>query len=265
MRLSLLLLACFCITGSAHAQSFMRLKNVQLGPSFSLQLKGQDTTLAHLGPLTKDPQDFPNWNIDTMVSIEPLIQLRLAKAIVTHVSLLTTWEFYNPGKKGYDDRKELKIGVEYSYVENNKWSMTGKRRRRLETDWDNIKFRRTTAHMGLYSDFIFKKALNKKVFFYFGAGGSLAYTISGRITETKAYMVNYNVVSTEKYEHLTHSRRDIAILLPVGFDLWGSKSISRVGMNIGMRPGLVFIKETMFPAFTSPVMGFTIRLVYNLH
>jgi hypothetical protein len=243
----------------------MRLKNLQLGPSFALQLKGQDTTLAHLGPLTKDPQDFPRWNIDTMQSIEPFIQLRLARAIVTHVSLLTTWEFYNPRKKGYDDRKELKIGIEYSYVENNKWDMTGKRSRSMETEWDRVTFRRTSAHIGLYTDFTFKKALNRKMYFYFGAGGSLAYTISGRITETKADIVNYKVISTEKYEHPTHSRRDITLLLPVGFDLWGSKSISRVGMNIGMRPGLLLIKEKMLPTFATPIMGVSIRLMYNFH
>ncbi|SIO44896.1 hypothetical protein [Chitinophaga niabensis] len=243
----------------------MRLKNLQLGPSFSLQAKGQDTSLAHLGPITKDPLHFPNWDTDTMRSIEPLIQLRLAKAVVIHVSLLSTWEFYNPRKKGYDDRKELKIGVEYSYVENNKWSMTGKPKRGLATEWDDITFRRTSAHLGLYSDFVFRKRLNTKACFYLGAGASLAYTISGRINETKGDMVNYKVVSTEKYEHLTHSRRDISILLPIGFDLRGSGNNSRLGMNIGMRPGVVFIKETMYTLFTSPVMGLTIRFIYNLH
>ncbi|MRG46400.1 hypothetical protein GFS24_14860 [Chitinophaga sp. SYP-B3965] len=243
----------------------MRLKNLQLGPSFALQAKGQDTTVAHLAPLTKDPQAFPNWNIDTMHTVKPLIQMGLARAIVTNVSLLTTWEFYNPRKKGYDDRKELKIGIEYTYVENNRFSMSGKPKSWRDTTWDDVNFRRTSAHLGLYTDFVFKKALNKKMYFYFGAGGSLAYTISGRITETKGDMVNYKVVSTEKYEHPTLSRRDISLFLPVGFELWGSKNISRVGMNVGMRPGLMFIKETNLPAFISPTMGVTIRLIYNLH
>lgn len=260
MRLSLLLFTCLCLTGSTYAQSLIRLKNLQLGPAFSIQANNQDATVQDLGPITKDPQHFPNWNIDGMKKNWRLFQLDIP--IGAHVSLLTTWDFYSDRKKKYNDNKEWKIGVEYTTFQHRSWPF----RSIDENGTDKINFRRKSQHMGVYSDFVFKKHIRKRsTYAYIGAGGSLTYTVSGRVEETKKHIENSTVVSDEKYEHATNSRRDIALLLPMGFEFWGSRSVSRVGLNIGMQPGIVLIKEKMLPLFTSPVMRFTARLIYNLH
>ena len=263
MRLSLLLFAFSCITYSCYAQSFMRLKNLQLGPSLSFQVKGQDTTIDHLRPITKDPQHFPHRNIDTMRSVWTLIRPPIA--LGGHISLLTTWEFYSNRKKGHDDRKEWRIGIEYTDYDHRKRSMTSKRIRHLDSTWEEVSIERKTRHLGLYTDFIIKKAINRKFYFYFGAGGYLSYTVRGNVKEIDSQVENYKVVSSETYLHATHSRRDLVFLFPLGFDLFASKSVSRVGLNFGMRPGVMLIKETMLPVFASPVIGFNLRLIYNLH
>lgn len=95
--------------------------------------------------------------------------------------------------------------------------------------------------------------------------GYLSYTVSGKLEEKS---VEYTAIATsisEEYDHATNPRRDLGIVFPLGFELWGSKSVSRVGLNMGLRPGIVLIKEKTLPLFVSPVFGCTVRLVYNLH
>lgn len=263
MRISLLLFSFICFANSIHGQSFMRLRNLQLGPALSIQAKNQDGSIADLAPITKDPQHFPNWSPEDM-DRRGWDFFRLKVPVGGHVSLLSTWDFYDRHKKAYSNNKEWKIGAEYTTFEHVFRSYKDKFV--LGANGEKLSYQRKSQHLALYSDFVFKKPLRKiSSFVYFGAGGYLSYTVSGKLEEKRVEYTEFATTLNEQYDHAANPRRDIGVVFPMGIELWGSKSVSRVGLNVGMRPGIVLIKEKMLPLFVSPVVGFTVRLVYNLH
>jgi hypothetical protein len=263
MRLSLLLF--ILISNLANAQK-LRLKNLQFGPTLAVQVDRPDTTLANIRKLVKDPLRFPKNNLDTL---EREFGRGLFYGSVSHVqvSLLTTWGINSDKKGKWGLQKEWRIGIEYSYMGNNeeRWSAVD------STDLshyvvNDVYFRRNNHMLGLYTDFILKKGIARnRISFYGGAGGYLAYSISGNILETTARRVDYRESDVEKYRHATLGRRDIAILFPIGMEMRPGNQRRPLGVTFGIRPGFMIIKEKNYAAFLPGMLGFSVRMMYNLY
>lgn len=266
MRPSLLLFISLCmVCHITHAQK-LRLKNLQFGPTLAVQVDRQDTTLANIRKLVKDPLRFPKNNLDTL---EREFGRGIFYGSVSHVqvSLLSTWELDSEKKGKWGLQKEWRIGIEYSYMGNNeeRWSAID------STDIskyvvNDVYFRRNNHMLGLYTDFILKKGIARnRISFYGGVGGYLAYSISGNILETKAHRVEYEDVNVEKYRHATLGRRDIAVLFPIGMEMRPGNQRRPLGVAFGIRPGFMIIKEKNLASFMPGMLGFNVRMMYNLY
>ncbi|MRG46401.1 hypothetical protein GFS24_14865 [Chitinophaga sp. SYP-B3965] len=263
MRLFLLLF--ILIPNLANAQK-LRLKNLQFGPTLAVQVDRPDTTLADIRKLVKDPLRFPKNSLDTL---EREFGRGLFYGSTSHVqvSLLTTWELNSDKKSKWGLQKEWRIGIEYSYVGNNeeRWSAVD------ATDpskyaVNEVFFRRNNHMLGLYTDFILKKSVARnRISFYGGLGGYLAYAISGNVLETKTHRVDSEESAVEKYRHATLGRRDIAVLFPIGLEMRPGNQRRPLGVTFGIRPGFMIIKEKNYAAFMPGMLGFNVRLMYNLY
>lgn len=266
MRLSLLLFTALCLVCNiANAQS-IRLKSLQFGPTLAIQFERQDTTVADLRKLVKDPLHFPVTNVDTF-DVSPGRSIFYRTGSSAQFSLLTTWEFYSKRKEEFDLQKELRFGVEYSYYGHNGVSLDAVHYPVTEPGVvNNVSFRRNNHFLALYTDFILKKGFShNRIFLFAGAGGYVAQSISGNIVENRRQQKVGNEDIIAKYTHATDTRRDVAVLFPMGIDMRSGNPRRPLGVSLGMRPGFVIVKEKSISAFTSGMLGFTARMVYHFH
>lgn len=270
MRLSLLLFFCSCLClacNLTNAQG-IRLKSLQFGPSLGVQIQRQDTTLADVRKLVKDPQNFPKNNLDTL---EREFGRGLFQGAMGHiqVALLTTWEFPSDKKILWGLQKEWSIGIEYDYSSNNqeRWSTP----QTFSPDPDTLRqvnFRRNNHAIALYTEFLFKKGFSRdRISIYAGLGGTLAYSIASHVVEKKYRIDNhsYKEVEIEKYRHNAGQRRDISVLFPMGIMFRPGGLRRPLGIAMGIRPGFMIVKERNFDAFVPGFIGYSARLVYHLH
>ncbi|SIO44908.1 hypothetical protein [Chitinophaga niabensis] len=267
MRLFLLLFF-YLVSNIANAQK-IRLKSLQFGPSITMQITRQDTTMAEVRMLVKDPQNFPKNNIDTL---EKEFNRGLFQGTSGHVqvALLTTWEIPGDKKTLWGLQKEWSIGIEYDYTSNNqpRWtnvpSFTG-------TGPDTIRdvyFRRNNHAIGLYTEFVFKKGFSRdRISIYAGLGGTLSYSVGGYVLETNSRRDNssYKEVDIERFRHYTEQRRDISVLFPMGVVFRPGGLRRPLGILLGLRPGFMIVKERNLSAYVPGLIGYTARLIYHFH
>lgn len=265
MRQSLLLSFFLCIICNiAYAQK-IRLKSMQFGPTLAVQVTRQDTTMALMRQLVKEPQRFPKNSLDTLER-SPGRGWFYGSATGVQASLLTAWEI-NPEKRGkLGLQKEWRIGIEYSYLRNSEeeWNTADF----STSSFSHVSFERQLHFMGFYTDFLLKKGVARdRVTFYAGAGGYLAYSFSGRIVEELSrglYIMNVEP-SIEKTYHATERRRDIAVLFPLGIDLRSANPRRPLGVSLGIRPGFMIVKEKNLATFVPGMIGWTARIVYQFY
>lgn len=266
MRLSLLLF--FCLACNIAIAQKIRLKSLQFGPTLGAQITRQDTTMAEVRKLVKDPQNFPKNNIDTL---EKEYGRGLFQGTAGHiqVALLSTWEFPTDKKILWGMQKEWSIGIEYDYTSNNqpRWSTAPDFSAPQQDTIHDLSFRRHNHSIGLYTDFIFRKAFSKeRISIYAGLGGTLSYSLGGSVLETKSSRDNsYKEVALEKSRHYTEQRRDISVLFPMGVIFRPGGLKRPLGIALGIRPGFMIVKEKNLSAYVPGMIGYTARLIYHLH
>lgn len=264
MRLSLPLFISLCLVCNITNAQKIRLKSLQLGPTLGVEISRQDTTIAKIRALVKEPQRFPVSDVDTL-DRTPGHTIFYNAGSQAQFSLLTTWEFLNGRKEKPFLQKEWRIGLEYSYYGHSSLGLDTYDYTGQEPKATTVSFFRVNHFLGLYSDFIFKKGFShNRISLFAGAGGYLAYSLNGKIKETKGNRVGNNVV-TEEFSHPTHGRRDIAMLFPLGIDMRSGNPRRPLGVTLGIRPGFMIQKEKMLSSFTTGMIGFTARMVYHFH
>lgn len=266
MRLFLLLSFFLCLVSDIANAQWIRLKSLQFGPSLGMQTTRQDTTLADIRKLVKDPQNFPKNGLDTL---ERELGRGLFQGSMGHiqVALLTTWEFPSDKKILWGLQKEWSIGIEYDYASNNqeRWS-TIPSYTSVQDTIHEVNFRRNNHAIALYTEFLFKKGFSRdRISIYAGLGGTLAYSIADHVVEKKARRENYKEVAVEKYHHDAGQRRDISMLFPMGIMFRPGGLQRPLGIAMGIRPGFMIVKEKNFDAFLPGFIGYSARLIYHLH